>query len=104
MHKRQHQRLTKRLETIFSSGDMSFTGISSNLSEGGLFIRSRHGFVPGSIIDIELLLPEGKVSFLKGRVKRTLKTPLSGLKNGMGIELIKKDVAYINFLRSLSMS
>ncbi len=104
MIKRQHERFTKRLETRFSSGDLSFTGISSNLSEGGLFIRTQHGFAPGTIIDIELVLPDGKISFLRGKVKRSIRTSISTYqsKNGMGVELIEKDEAYINFIKSFT--
>lgn len=104
MFERQHERFTRRLETKFSSGDLSFTGISSNLSEGGLFIRTQRGFAPGTIIAIELALPDGKISFLKGRVKRSIRTSISThqSKNGMGVELIEKDAAYINFIKSFA--
>lgn len=98
----RHPRFTKRLEARFSSGVMSFTGISSNLSESGLFIRTNRGFAPDTAIDIELVMPDGKISSLKGLVRRTIKTPMSTLKNGMGVELIEKDAAYINFLKSFT--
>jgi hypothetical protein len=81
---------------------MSFAGISSNLSESGLFIRTNRGFAPDTIIDIELVMPDGKTSSLKGLVRRAIKTPMSTLKNGMGVELIEKDAAYINFLKSFT--
>ena len=98
----RHPRFTKRLEARFSSGGMSFAGISSNLSESGLFIRTNRGFAPDTAIDIELVMPDGKTSSLKGLVRRTIKTPMSTLKNGMGVELIEKDAAYINFLKSFT--
>lgn len=98
----RHPRFTKRLEARFSSGGMSFAGISSNLSENGLFIRTNRGFAPYTAIDIELVMPDGKISSLKGLVRRTIKTPMSTLKNGMGVELIEKDAAYINFLKSFT--
>ena len=98
----RHPRFTKRLEARFSSGGMSFAGISSNLSESGLFIRTNRGFAPDTAIDIELVMPDGKISSLKGLVRRTIKTPMSTLKNGMGVELIEKDAAYINFLKSFT--
>jgi len=97
----RHPRFTKRLEARFSSGGMSFAGISSNLSESGLFIRTNRGFAPDTAIDIEMVMPDGKISSLKGLVRRTIKTPLSS-KNGMGVELIEKDAAYINFLKSFT--
>jgi len=101
MDKRESQRFAKRLEVRFSSGGMSYSGFSGNLSENGLFIRTKRGFAPGSTIDIELVLPDGTVSFLKGIVRRTIKAAAS-VKNGMGIELLQKDVRYVDFVRTLS--
>ncbi len=98
------RRLTKRLEVTFSSGGLKYRGISSDLSAGGLFIRTQHGLTPGSVIDIEVYLPEGKVGSLKGIVRRTVKTPLTTVKNGMGIELIERDPNYLEFLRNLDIS
>lgn len=96
----RHPRFTKRLEVRFTSGRLSFTGILSNLSESGLFIRTNRSFAPGTVIDIELVMPDGKKSLLKGNVVRAIKTPLALLKNGMGVELVEKDATYINFLKS----
>jgi hypothetical protein len=98
--KRGHQRCIKRLEVKFSSDNKFFTGISSDLSENGLFIRTQKGFAPGTAIDIKIFLPDGKTSVIKGIVKRTIKSSISALKNGMGIEIIEKDKSYINFLNS----
>ena len=100
MNKRKQQRFTKRLEARFIADGESFVGITSNLSENGLFIRTKRGFVPDSILDIELIMPDGKVSLIKGIVKRTVKVPLS-VKNGMGIELLKKDETYMHYVKSL---
>lgn len=102
MRKRGYHRFTKRLQVRFSSGEQTFIGISSNLSGNGLFIRTKNCFVTDSIIDIELEMPDGKISYLKGRVARATKTQLASLKNGMGIELIEKDATYIDFIKSFS--
>ncbi|NOY64794.1 MAG: hypothetical protein GXO97_05270 [Nitrospirae bacterium] len=99
MSKRRHKRYTKRLEVEFSAADMTFKGISSNISERGLFIRTQHGFVPGTKITIKLLLPDGSVSTLRGIVRRTVKTIHSFIKNGMGVEILETDTAFENFLR-----
>jgi len=102
VERRKHPRFVKRLKTKFSSGGKNFTGILSNLSESGLFIRTLKSFVPDTIIDIELFMPDGRKSFLKGRVKWARKMQLSTFKNGMGVEIIEKDATYINFLKSLT--
>ena len=91
-------RFTKRLEVKFSSGGDTYKGRSSNLSQGGLFIRTKRVFAPGTTIDIELVLPDGTISFLKGIVRWAEKTHLA-IKNGMGIELMEKDTAFMNFIK-----
>lgn len=99
MSKRRHKRYTKRLEVEFSAAGMSFKGISSNISKRGLFIRTQHGFVPGTKIAIKLHLPDGSISTLKGIVKRTVKTIHTFIKNGMGVEILETDPAFENFLK-----
>jgi hypothetical protein len=101
MNKRKQQRFTKRLETKFSADGENFIGITSNLSENGLFIRTKKGLPPDSVVDIELIMPDGKVSRLQGIVMRTAKGPLL-VKNGMGISLLEKDEIYISYLKSLA--
>jgi len=98
--KRKYPRFIKRLTAKFSIDDKKrFTGILSDLSESGLFIRTNRGLAVDSPVDIELLLPNNKVSFLKGIVRRTLRTPISSMKNGMGIEILEKDAAFTDFVR-----
>ncbi len=100
MNKRKTLRFTKRLEARFIADGESFIGITSNLSEIGLFIRTKRGFAPDSILDIKLIMPDGNTSSIRGIVKRTVKVPLS-IKNGMGIELLKKDETYMRYVKSL---
>jgi PilZ domain/Thioredoxin 2, N-terminal len=94
----RHPRFTKRLEVTFSSGGLSYKGILSNLSANGLFIRTNRGFAPGTTVDIQLMMPGNKISSLKGIVRRTVKAPISPVKNGMGIELLTRDETYVNFV------
>lgn len=98
----RHPRFTKRLEVTFSSGGLSFRGILSNISTNGIFIRTNRGFTPDTIVDIEVVMPDNKISFLKGIVKRTTKTTLSSVKNGMGVELMEKDSIFENFVQSIN--
>lgn len=101
MSKRKNTRITKRLETLFSSGDLQYRGISSDLSENGLFIRTQNGFVPGTPIDIEVYLPNNSTCQMRGVVRRTVKNSLSLVKNGMGVEIVGGDPCYFEFLRSI---
>lgn len=104
MPKRRHHRFVKRLETTFSSGDLKHSGISSDLSVSGLFIRSQRGFVPGTVLDITLYISEDNVSRLKGIVRRTIKTSMTTMvKNGMGVELTEIDSNYREFLKSIGI-
>ncbi len=92
-------RFTKRLEVKFSSGGDTYKGILSNLSQSGLFIRTNRGFSAGTTINIELVLPDGTIACLKGIVRWAEKTHLA-IKNGMGIELIEQDRAFMDFIKS----
>lgn len=94
----RHPRFTKRLEVTFSSGGLSYKGILSNLSANGLFIRTNRGFAPGTVLDIQMVMPGDNVSSLTGVVRRTVKAPVTTAKNGMGVELITRDETYINFV------
>jgi hypothetical protein len=74
----------------------------SNISANGIFIRTNRGFTPDTIVDIEVIMPDNKLSLLKGIVKRTIKTTLSSVKNGMGVELMEKDAIFENFAQSIN--
>ncbi|OGW23899.1 MAG: hypothetical protein A2X59_11030 [Nitrospirae bacterium GWC2_42_7] len=97
---RKAARFIRRLETEFTAENKSYRGISSDLSLSGLFIRTAHAFVPGSMLDITLHLPDGQASILKGKVMRAFKTHMVALKNGMGVFLVEKDSHYINFMKT----
>lgn len=99
--RRKSNRVTKRLEVTFSSGALQFRGISSDLSTSGLFIRTQNGLMPGTMVEIEVYLPQHKLGRLKGIVRRTVKTSFSMVKNGMGVELIEMDQNYLEFVKSI---
>lgn len=102
IEKRRHSRFIKRLETRISMDKTSFLCISGDLSENGLFIRTNRGYNAETTIDIELSLPGNRISFLKGIVRRSIRTPIPTMKNGMGIEIIEKDKTFIDFIKSVS--
>lgn len=107
--KRQFRRFTRRCEATFTCRGVSKKGIASDFSINGLFIRTGNPFAPDEVIDIMVHLPDDSISSLQGRIMRAMKNPLGNItgaiaktyKNGMGVEIIKKDANYLNFIRSL---
>ena len=103
MEKRAKERIIKRLEVKFQT-NVENTAITSNLSESGIFIRTKRGINPGSILDIKLNLPNTQELILKGKVVRSM-TSVSGLvgeaKSGIGVQLISPPSEYISYIQSL---
>ncbi len=95
MEKRRSRRKIKRLEIKFIAHDDGLTGITSNLSKEGLFLRTQKGLPPGTVLNLELYLPSGEAVKLSGKVIRTVKTQFQSIKNGMGIEISESPEVYI---------
>ncbi len=108
-NKRKQKRFIKRCEVEFICAGITYNGISSDFSMGGLFIRTNHPLAPDTIFNVKVYLPDGRISKLKVKVRRAWKTatgrvigtPVKEYKNGMGVEISEKDVNYLNFIRSL---
>ncbi len=101
MQKRRSKRVIKRLEVTFTARGLSYTGITSDISREGIFIRTQKGLPPGITVDVELYLPSGEILKMRGVVKRTIKTPFQQIKNGMGVELTDPPQKYKDFSDSL---
>jgi hypothetical protein len=101
MQKRRHRRFTKRIEAEFMFGDRKIVGISSDLSERGLFVRTRYPLAMGSAIDLTLYLPGGKTARAQGVVRRAVKSQSTLIKSGMGIELSGYDDIYADFMSNV---
>jgi len=99
--RRGHDRFIRRLETEFTAENKNYRGISSDLSISGLFIRTQHAFAPDTLLDIVIHLPDSTDVKLRGKVRRSIKTPVVSIKNGMGIEILENDPRYINFVKSV---
>ncbi len=107
--KRSFRRYTRRCEAEFTAGVASNRGIASDFSINGLFLRTNHPVAADTVIDISVHMPDGSLSSLRGKVRRAMKsslgrvmgTPSKEYKNGMGVELTRRDVNYLNFIRAL---
>jgi hypothetical protein len=101
MNQRQYERINKKLYARLSSESLNCRGLIHNVSEGGLLIYSNKEFHQGTIIDIEIFMPDNETLSLKGIVKRNIEKPDSERKYGLGIELINKDATYICFIQKM---
>jgi hypothetical protein len=106
--KRQQKRFAERCKIEFTTNDTTYRGISSDFSLNGLFIRTNHPLSTETIIDMIIYLPNGLISKLKGKVKRSLKIPFEKimetqkyLEKGIGVEIIEKDSNYLHLIRAL---
>jgi|GEM_PF-435863 len=101
--KRKRKRYIKRLECSFTGAGKTHKGFVSDISDEGLFIRTKRSFAEDSHIDIELYLPDNSVSKVSGVVRRALTTQEGHLaKNGMGVELTDRDANFMRLLKELS--
>lgn len=100
MAKRDCDRRTRRLEVKFKSckGAETYSGTTSDISESGLFVRTRYGLIPGTFVEVQIYLPDGTIAGIQGQVKRTIKTGINTFKNGMGILITEKDQNYLKLL------
>lgn len=104
MHKkRRHKRIIKRLPVKFGTSEANLIGFTSDVSPGGIFIRTSRGLPPETHIAIDIETPSGEIISIKGIVKRTIKysTHLGNvMKNGMGVEIMGLNEDYINFIKN----
>jgi hypothetical protein len=101
MEARKDKRFKKKLLVSIDAGTVRFGGITSDISDNGMFIRGV--LLPNDIeLTIELCLPGNKISSLLGIVKRNVKIPEANWLYGSGLELIKKDYKFCNFLKALT--
>jgi hypothetical protein len=101
MEKRKERRYSKKLKVRISSGNLLRSGIMNDISKNGMFVRSCRDFTKDTVLNIELLLPNNRISFLKGIVTRNIGIPGSNWL-GVGIELTEKDKTFHNFLTTLT--
>ena len=103
MDKRKEHRISKQLYVQLRIEKKVFWGLLNDCSENGLFIKCNQDFPIGTVIDIEIFMPDKSNSVLKGIVRRKIDMPESHRKYGLGIELIKKDIVYRRFLKSFNV-
>jgi len=100
--KRKEERFHTKLMVKIHSGILKTWGVVSDISNNGIFVNSNHKHNPDTILDMQLIMPDGKTASIKGVVKRLTMTPDANRKFGMGVEVIEKDVIYKSFMTSIT--
>lgn len=108
-NRRRHKRYARRCTTEYTTNHKTYQGISSDFSMDGIYIRTTHPIAPDSTLDMVVHLPDGSTSQLAGKVKRAsisaagrmLGTLDYSIRNGMGVEITKRDANYLRFMSSL---
>ena len=68
-HLRQHQRVNLEVEVNMSSENNFYAGITNNVSEGGVFVATYTPPARGTVIEMQLKLPNAPDTFpVKGMV------------------------------------
>lgn len=101
MERRSFDRIPVRIDARFFYGNMFYTGTVCDLSEGGMFIRTRK-YLPANAIFLLMLRLNNKVLQIPAQVKRYVRT--NGSRDGMGVVLMnsaKKE--YAAFLNEVKM-
>jgi hypothetical protein len=95
---RSASRIHRRYQVRFSGGHQTLLGFTGDLSENGMQILTHRPYVKGARLQIDLHTPGGVLQ-LTGVVRRV---DPHGLRDFMmGIELIRPDLLYVGFVRSL---
>lgn len=98
MEKRSCERIDANIEVRFSYGYMFYTGTIANLSQRGLFIRTKNR-LPDNAVLLILFRLENDLLKLLAKVRHSDKS--NSKYEGMGIELLNPQKEYLNFMESL---
>ncbi len=97
--KRKTERKIKRFPVAFLCGTQTYRGRSSDISNSGLFIRTRKPLKPGVSVKMVLEMDNHCKIALKGISARATLTQFASFKNGMGVKLTSAPAAYEELLK-----
>ena len=105
MEKRSKDRVGKRLFVKFGKEKPEKVGFTEDVSPTGLFIKTTTVFQPGTVLRIELTLPDHRTLLMAGQVMWAKQVPQSMLrlikKSGMGVRLMQAGDDYKQFMTRL---
>jgi hypothetical protein len=105
MERRQSERVTVNLKAERITCTENCSVFIENLSETGIYMitapPNSNDYIPGSEIDLELELNNGKVISLFCHVKWAIDNSPEYLTNSVGLEIIDPPREYKEFVRTL---
>ena len=109
LNRRQCKRFPEQCNTEFVCDGITHHAVSTDFALNGLFIVTDSPMAPGTYLTVKIHLPDGSTSRLAGKVMRLIKTfrrndietPIHEAEDGMGIDIIEKDINYLHFIKSL---
>ena len=104
MDKRVKERIVKRLFIHFGPDHPVNIGFTGDISMTGIFINTNTIFPPGSVLKIEIELPNSKAIHLQGTVMWAKRVPATLVghvkKSGMGVRILQPPEEYLRFLEA----
>ncbi len=94
VHKRASERISTNIAIRFFYGNMFYSGVVTDLSAKGMYIRTMVGLALGSLFPV-VIRKEGEVLIELARVKHLAKT--SDDHDGMGVEIINPSRDFLKF-------
>ncbi len=105
MEKRARNRIARRLFVRFGPEQAINIGFTGDISLTGIFIKTNTIYSPGSILKMEIELPDSKILHLRGTVMWAKRVPPTLVrhikKSGMGVKIVQPPEEYIKFVSSL---
>jgi uncharacterized protein (TIGR02266 family) len=90
--RREHTRIEVQVEVSLESTTQLYTGLTGDLSEGGVFVPTWQEVPVGSEIDLELTLPNGTIRTRSVvRWRREMSTLTPDVPPGVGIGFLEMD-------------
>jgi uncharacterized protein (TIGR02266 family) len=100
--KRVAARVAMQTQVDLSSDSNFFTGFSTNISEGGLFVATVNVLPPGTPVDVTFSLPAGSRLTVKGEVRwtREVNDRTPEVFPGVGVRFTEVDPAVVSQIKS----
>jgi uncharacterized protein (TIGR02266 family) len=100
--KRVTARVAMQTQVDLSSDSNFFTGFSTNISEGGLFVATVNVLPPGTPVDVTFTLPAGRRLTVKGEVRwtREVNDRTPDVFPGVGVRFTDVDPAVVGQIKT----